>query len=158
MPATQLVPEEAKPATQKIVGQVQQGKTITAESTHRHRDGTRFPVRLIAAPDPTNEGHVIVTVEDITAESQRRSEAEAIASERLRIAQEIHDGVAQNLAAVRFKSALWSHLADEAPAGMRAALVELQDVLVATIADLRRAIFALRPLDLEALGFIQHPP
>ena len=34
-----------------------------------------------------------------------------------------------------------------------AALGELQDVLVATIADLRRAIFALRPLDLEALGF-----
>ena len=36
---------------------------------------------------------------------------------------------------------------------MRAALEELQAVLNGAIADLRRAIFALRPLDLEALGF-----
>jgi signal transduction histidine kinase len=37
---------------------------------------------------------------------------------------------------------------------MRAALDDLQDVLIAAIADLRRAIFALRPVDLEALGFV----
>ena len=36
---------------------------------------------------------------------------------------------------------------------MRAALDELLDVLTAAIVDLRRAIYALRPLDLEALGF-----
>ena len=96
---------------------------------------------------------MIVTVEDITAERQRRSEADAIANERLRIAQEIHDGVAQNLAGLRFKSALWSHLAEKAPPDMRAALDELQDVLMATIADIRRAIFALRPVDLDEMGF-----
>ena len=106
MPASDLVPEDARPLALTIVGRVQQGETVTAEATHQRRDGTRFPVRVIAAPDPTEDGHMIVTVEDITAERQRRSEAEAIASERLRIAQEIHDGVAQNLAAVRFKSAL----------------------------------------------------
>jgi PAS domain S-box-containing protein len=153
MPATHLVPEETMPAIVTVVERVQRGETVTAESTHRRRDGTSFPVHVIAAPDPTDDGQMIVTVEDITAVRQRRSEAEAIASERLRIAQEIHDGVAQSLAGLRFKSALWYHRADEAPPGMRAALDELQDVLVATIADLRRAIFALRPLDLEALGF-----
>jgi len=36
---------------------------------------------------------------------------------------------------------------------MRAALDELQTELTAAIADMRRAIFALRPVDLEALGF-----
>ena len=36
---------------------------------------------------------------------------------------------------------------------MRAALDELQVVLTAAIVDLRRTIFALRPVDLEALGF-----
>ena len=96
---------------------------------------------------------MIVTVEDITAEVQRRSEAEAIDAERRRIAHEIHDGVAQSLAGLRFKSALWHHLAEAAPPGMRAALDELQAVLNAAIVDLRRAIFALRPVDLEALGF-----
>jgi PAS domain S-box-containing protein len=153
MPAAQLAPEEAVPAIMTIVQQVQQGQRVTAETTSQHRDGTHFPVRMIATPDPTDAGHMIVTVEDITAEQQRRSEAEAIAAERRRIAHEIHDGVAQNLAGLRFKSALWSHLPDAPPPGMRAALEELQTVLTDAITDLRRTIFALRPVDLEALGF-----
>ena len=153
MPAAQLVPEDARPAVLTIVQRVQQGETVTAETTNQRRDGTRFPVRVIATPDPTDAGRMIVTVEDITAEKQRRSEAEAIDAERHRIAHEIHDGVAQSLAGLRFKSALWSHLADAAPPGMRAALDELQAVLNAAIVDLRRAIFALRPVDLDALGF-----
>lgn len=153
LPADHLVAEEAMPAARTIVRQVQQGQTITAESTHRHRDGTRFPVRVIAALDPTDDSHMIVTVEDITAERQRRSEAEAIASERLRIAQEIHDGVAQTLAGLRFKLAPWSHLTDAASPDLHAALDEIQDVLFVAIANIRRAIFALRPVDLEALGF-----
>jgi signal transduction histidine kinase len=97
---------------------------------------------------------MIITAEDISAERQRRSETEAIEAERLRIAHEIHDGVAQNLAGLRFKSALWSHLADSAPPDMRAALDELQSVLIDSIDDIRRAIFALRPVDLESMGFL----
>ena len=153
MPAAQLAPEDARPTVLSVVQRVQQGETVTIETIGRHRDGTCFPVRVIATPDPTDAGRMIVTVEDITAEKQRRSETEAIDAERRRIAHEIHDGVAQNLAGLRFKSALWSHLAEAAPPPMRAALDELQDVLMTAIADLRRAIFALRPVDLDALGF-----
>ena len=153
MPAEELMPVADRPALLSVVQSVQQGQTVTAETRSQHRDGTRFPVRVIAAPDPTDDGHMIFTVEDITAEKQRRSEAEAIDAERRRIAHEIHDGVAQSLAGLRFKSALWSHLADGAPPGMRAALGELRDVLTVAIADLRRAIFALRPVDLQTLGF-----
>lgn len=95
MPAAHLAPSEAEPAMASIVQQVHQGRTVTVETTNHHRDGTRFPVRVIAAPDPTDSGQMIVTVEDITASRQRRSEAEAIDAERLRIAHEIHDGVAK---------------------------------------------------------------
>jgi two-component system sensor histidine kinase DegS len=153
MPVIYLAPEEARPAVYTIVQQVQQGQTVTTEIANQHRDCTVFPVRVTAAPDPTDANHMIVMVEDISAEVQRRSEAEAIAAERRRIAHEIHDGVAQSLAGLRFKSALWYHLAEEVPPGMCAALEELQTVLDIAIVDLRRAIFALRPLDLEALGF-----
>lgn len=153
MPAIHLAPEETRSAALAIVQQVRQGQTVTAETTNQRRDGTRFPVRVIAAPDPTDASHMIVTVEDISAEKGRRSEAEAIDAERRRIAHEIHDGVAQNLAGVRFKSALWQQRAEAAPPGMGAALDELHDVLTAAIVDLRRAIFALRPVDLDALGF-----
>jgi PAS domain S-box-containing protein len=153
MPAAYLMPEENTPAILTMVRQVQRGHTVTAETINRHRDGTLFPVRFIAAADPTDDGRMIVTVEDITAERQHRTEAEAIDAERRRIAHEIHDGVAQSLAGLRFKSALWHHLAAAAPPGMRAALAELQAVLIDAITDLRRAIFALRPVDLEGLGF-----
>ena len=153
MPAAHLVPKDARPTILTILQRVRQGQTVTAETTNQRRDCTRFPVRIIATPDPTDARHMIVTVEDITAEVQHRSEAEAIDAERHRIAHEIHDGVAQSLAGLRFKSALWSHLADAAPPGMRAALDEVQAVLNAAIVDIRRAIFALRPVDLDALGF-----
>jgi PAS domain S-box-containing protein len=153
MSAAELMPAAARSTFLSVVQSVQQGQTVTIEALSQHRDGTSFPVRLIAAPDPTDDAHMMVTVEDIAAERQRRSEAEAIDAERQRIAHEIHDGVAQSLAGLRFKSALWAHLADGAPPGMRAALDEMQDILIAAITDLRRAIFALRPVDLETLGF-----
>jgi signal transduction histidine kinase len=153
MPATQLAPDGARPAILAIVQRLQQGETVTAETTGRRRDGTCFPVRVIAAPDPIDGSHMILTVEDISAEKGRRSEAEAIDAERRRIAHEIHDGVAQSLAGVRFKSALWQQRSNTVPPDMVAALGELHDVLTAAIVDLRRAIFALRPVDLDALGF-----
>jgi PAS domain S-box-containing protein len=153
-PAAHLMPEESRATVQDIVNRVRHGATVATETTSRHRDGTSFPVRIIATLDPTNRGHMIATVEDITAERQRRSEAEAIDAERLRIAHEIHDGAAQSLGVLRLKSALWSHLADEASPAVRTALDELRDVLSCAIADVRRAIFALRPLDLE-MGLFQ---
>jgi len=153
-PLPLLAPEGSRASVQNLLQRVQQGERVTTETTGRRRDGTCFPVRVIATLDPTDSGHMIVTVEDITAEKQRRNEAEAIDAERLRIAHEIHDGVAQNLAGLRFKSALWFHLAGSASPGMRAAVDELQGMLTAAIADIRRAIFALRPVDLESLGFL----
>lgn len=152
--ATQLMPEESRAFIQEILQRVRRGETVTTETTNLHRDGTTFAVRVIATLDPTDSGRMITTVEDITAEIQRRSETEAIEAERLRIAHEIHDGVAQSLGALRFKSALWSRMTETAPPGMRAAIDELQSVLITTIDDLRRAIFALRPIDLESLGFL----
>lgn len=154
MPAVLLAPEEATHDLSSIIQQVQGYGIAKAETTHRHRDGTRFPVRIVAVTDPTDAEHMIVTTEDITAEFQRRSEAEAVAAERRRIAHEIHDGVAQSLAGLRFRLALWSHMANSAPPEMRAALDEMLNVLTEAIKELRRAIFALRPVDLELLGFI----
>ena len=152
-PATNLITEQSAASLQNILQRVQQGETVTTETVNRHRDGSLFPVRIIATLDPIDSGRMIATVEDITAEKQRRSEAEAIDAERRRIAHEIHDGVAQSLGGLRFKSALWSHLGEASPPELQAALSELQTVLIDAIVDLRRSIFALRPVDLETLGF-----
>ncbi len=153
MPVAHLAAAEARPTLQGMLTRVRQGETVTAEIAGQRRDCTRFPGRVFAAPDPTDANRMIATVEDISAEKQRRSEAAAIDAERRRIAREIHDGVAQSLAGLRFKSALWSRMADAAPPDMHTALDELQAVLASAILELRRAIFALRPVDLETLGF-----
>ena len=153
-PASNLVSEVDWESLQHIVLRVQRGETVTVETTHRHRDGTTFPVRVIAVEDPIDSGRMLIAVEDISAEKQRRTEEDAIAADRRRIAHEIHDGVAQSLAGLRFKSALWSYLAVSAPPEMHTSLTELQSVLDTCIDDIRRAIFALRPVDLESMGFI----
>jgi PAS domain S-box-containing protein len=152
LPATDLVPEQSRASFQDIVQRALRGETVTAETTSRRRDGTTFPARVLARVDPNSRGHLVLAVVDITAEKQRRSEAQAIDAERLRIAHEIHDGVAQSLAAIRFKAALWS--AETVSPELRTGLDELQAVLLTAIEDLRCAIFALHPANLDAQGFV----
>jgi signal transduction histidine kinase len=137
---------------QDIVQRARGGETVTTETTSRRRDGTTFPVRVLARVDPNDSGHLIFAIVNITAERQRRSVAEAIDAERLRFAQEIHDGVAQSLAGIRLKSAAWS--ADAVSPAVRTGLDESQAVLLAAIEDLRCAIFALHPANLDADGFV----
>jgi two-component system sensor histidine kinase DegS len=93
-------------------------------------------------------------VEDITSERLRRSEAEAIDEERRRIAQEIHDGVAQDLAALRLRVSLWYDWLEQDPAKMIAELDEFQSILDREILDMRRAILGLRPVALEEVGLV----
>jgi PAS domain S-box-containing protein len=149
-----LVTKESSESLQKIIQQVQQGETVKIEIISQHHDGTSFPVRIIASLDPTNSDHMIIAADDISVEIQHRTETDIINAERLRIAHDIHDSVAQSLGGLRFKTAVWSQMAEMAPPEMRSALDELQSVLTSTIEDIHRAIFALRPMDLESLGFI----
>jgi signal transduction histidine kinase len=113
-----------------------------------------FPIRASATGEA---GHglkrVILAVEDVTAEKGRRSEEEAIAEERRRIAREIHDGLAQNLAGLRFEVGRWHKLVDGDPAQMHTELDSLQELLSQNIREVRRSIFALRPVSLDELGF-----
>ncbi len=117
--------------------------------------GQRVPVEL-AAGSILWEGQPAtqMTVRDITLEKNLRSEEEAIAEERRRIAREIHDGLAQNLAALRVRASLWHDLVDQNPAQMHVELDVLQDLLRDNIRDVRRSIFALRPVTLEEAGFL----
>ena len=77
-PITHLMAEESRESAQNILQLVQRGETVTNETIHRHRDGTAFPARVIATLDPINRGCMIVTVENITAEIQRRVESDSL--------------------------------------------------------------------------------
>jgi signal transduction histidine kinase len=77
----------------------------------------------------------------------------AIAEERARIARDIHDGLAQSLAFQRMRVDLWVDWMSSDPARLHDELVQLKRSLREQIAELRRAIFSLRPLQFDELGF-----
>lgn len=150
----QLVPPEARSGLNHLSERVRAGETITLEATNLRRDGTTFPVRVSATPEQAaNPSRMIVTVQDITVEKQRRSEVEAIAEDRRRIAREIHDSLAQTLAGLRFRARLWQRLLASDPTQLHPELDEMRVILDTSLMEVRRSIFALRPVNLEELGF-----
>jgi signal transduction histidine kinase len=113
----------------------------------------------------TDEQALLETIAGEIAEAvvsaRRRSREEraiyelerAIADERARIARDIHDGLAQTLAFRRMRVDLWLQWLADDPQRVREELVDLKDTLRDQITELRRAIFALRPIQFDTLGF-----
>lgn len=154
MPLEQLLPTTAAPPLLPLVDPISPQQTFVIETTHRRRDGTLFPVRMSITPQPLpGTKRLIVTVQDITIEKQRRSQVEAITEDRRRIAREMHDSLAQTLAGLRLRARLWQKLLAADPAQLHPELDEMRTVLDHSIVEVRRSIFALRPVNLEELGF-----
>jgi two-component system sensor histidine kinase UhpB len=72
-------------------------------------------------------------------------------AERLRIAQELHDQVGQELTAVLL---ILSRLQARVPAPLRSDVADVQDEVRASLEDLRRIAIELRPEALDDLGLV----
>jgi signal transduction histidine kinase/DNA-binding response OmpR family regulator len=89
------------------------------------------------------------------AELYARSEEAAITEERTRIAREIHDGLAQDLSYLVLKIGAAQKLLNQGKEKeLNKELREVAEQLRRDMRDVRRIIFALRPLDIETLGFV----
>ncbi|MBI3537562.1 MAG: GAF domain-containing protein [Chloroflexi bacterium] len=89
------------------------------------------------------------------AQLYARSEEAAITEERTRIAREIHDGLAQDLSLMVLKVSLamrWMEKGDAQE--LKRELLELSEQMRRDAREVRRVIFALRPPEIEALGFV----
>lgn len=75
-----------------------------------------------------------------------------LASERDRIAREMHDGISQSLFSISLGLELCKKQVSRDPAGVSRRLEELQGQLGISMAELRRFIYDLRPLKLQELG------
>ncbi|AGA69363.1 histidine kinase [Desulfitobacterium dichloroeliminans LMG P-21439] len=74
--------------------------------------------------------------------------------ERRRIAREIHDGPAQNLANIVLRLEIAEKLLALDPSRVRTEISDLKGLVRANLQDIRRIIFDLRPIALDQQGFI----
>lgn len=89
------------------------------------------------------------------AQAYLRAEELALTEERNRIAREIHDGIAQALAFMALKLDLAERLLQTDPERALQELHLVKETLRGQIREVRRSIFALRPIDLERYGFLE---
>jgi signal transduction histidine kinase len=123
------------------------GVVVLAHEEANHFDEASLPFLNLVA------GQVSLAVRNARAYLQ--SEELAIAEERARIAREIHDGIAQALAFSALKLDLVSRLMTTEPAKAEQELKSTKTTLREMIKEVRRSIFALRPIDLERHGFVE---
>lgn len=90
-------------------------------------------------------------IRDITA---RREKDAIVEEERARIARDLHDGVAQVLYLLALKADMAVHQVVDTPNQAMAELKEIGQRSRQVIRDIRRTIFALRPLDWSSEGFL----
>ena len=79
----------------------------------------------------------------------------AVADERLRIAQELHDVLGHSLGVIALQSGVGAHVIDVDPAEAKATLEAISQTSRSSLAEVRRILGALRT-DTEATGY--HPP
>lgn len=96
-----------------------------------------------------------VTLAVRNAQAYLRAEELALTEERNRIAREIHDGIAQALAFMALKLDLAERLLKTDPIRATEELQQVKETLRGQIREVRRSIFALRPIDLERYGFLE---
>jgi len=77
-----------------------------------------------------------------------------LASERERIAREMHDGISQSLFSISLGMALAKKQVVKDPAFASRTLNDLEGQLGASAADVRRLIYDLRPMKLQELGLV----
>jgi signal transduction histidine kinase len=81
------------------------------------------------------------------AEAHRQQAARAVAEERLRIAQELHDVVAHSMSVIAVQAGMGVHVIDQQPAEAKQALESISRTSRATLQEMRHLLGVLRGED-----------
>lgn len=134
----------------RVVGPVQ-ALTAFARQVDYSTLGQRMP-----GAEPTSEaGELALTFNQMLErlQAERREWTSRVLraqeAERLRIAQELHDQVGQELTAVLLGL---SRIASQAPPGIKDDVTDVQEVVRTSLEDVRRIAIQLRPEALDDLG------
>lgn len=151
-PLTALLPEAAI-LTERLQ---RDGVVQDFETTALTREGRQITVNLtqtLLADEIAETPASSLIMRDVTA---RRERAAILEEERARIARDLHDGVAQTLYFLALKADMAAQQIGQNPdhAAWAADLKEIGGQTRQVIREVRRTIFALRPLDWSQEGFV----
>jgi len=131
-----------------------EGVVQNFETTALTPDGSPMTVELthtLLADDPAANLTSSLIMRDITTRRERNAIVE---EERARIARDLHDSVAQILYLLALKADMAAEQVTNNPTQVKTALKEIGQRSRQVIREIRRAIFALRPLDWSSDGFL----
>ena len=130
---------------------------IGLELEGQHRDGRTIPVEISLTPVELDDGfRVMAGVRDVSERRELRGwgtrAMEAAEEERLRIAQELHDDLAQRLAALQVSAKVLGRAPEEQREDL---LQQLREEIRRSSELVRRVIRGLRPQALSELGLAE---
>lgn len=149
-PLVQLLPEADALADRLN----QQGFVQAFETTALAANGRALAVELTQTQlTEVDEGSPasLIIMRDVTTRQEREAVRE---EERARIARDLHDGVAQTLYFMALKADNARQQFSQHPEQVATELKEIGRTARQVIGEVRRTIFALRPLDWAAEGFL----
>jgi len=127
---------------------------IGLELEGEHRDGTTIPLEISLSPVELDGGtRVMAAIRNVSERRQLRGwgakSMEAAEEERLRIAQELHDDLAQRLAALQMSAKVLGRAPEEQREEL---LAQLREEIRRSSEFVRQVIRGLRPPTLSELG------
>jgi PAS domain S-box-containing protein len=143
------------PDTENLFERLQRDGVVQSYETEAlARNGRLITVDLtqtLLAENDTETLRSSLIMRDITS---RRERATIVEEERARIARDLHDSVAQILYLLALKADVAAGQIAQNPDQVKAELTEIGQRSRQVIREIRRTIFALRPLDWSSDGFL----
>jgi PAS domain S-box-containing protein len=124
------------------------GESLRFETAHRRKDGSLFDVEISChAFEISRANYIYCAARDLTEIRQLQKEViGAAAREQNRLAQELHDGLGQELAGGSFMALAFATRAQRQGSEHAAAFQELADIMSRSIGTARSIIHGLSPL------------
>lgn len=133
------------------------GVAVTAEGTHRRKDGTTFPVEgQMVLIELGGRQCILTLIRDLSERKQaeakllEQTRELAVLEERNRLAREIHDTLAQSLTGLHIQLEAAEDMMEHDPATARAEIRSARALTRDSLEEARRSVWDLQPLALAS--------